>query len=498
MLEKLNQLLPPEYREDSQGLAFLYFVLFMSTGGIVWGTLCSMYDLYTPAIIPFGYTFCSILNLLFWNFYTKKIPFAVVKGFQSFISLLLPYLLEMALGGFVASGGVMIWAVLGLMSLITFYDIKGAIFWLFVFLGFTIGVLYFDSSFFVNTPEVFKSDFMHSVLLGINLTIVNAMVFFIGLYFINMQKDSLEVIAIKNQELKATEEEIRQNLEELNISNAHLEEAQKEVERSKNTVIAKKNKSILSSINYAKKIQKALLPQKGTLQTVFEESFVLYKPRDVVSGDFYWLEEKKNKIFLALGDCTGHGVPGAFMSMLGISSLNKIVSVHDFLPVHKLMEFLHIEIRKTLRQATGDNRDGMDIGLCIIDRKKQTLEFAGAKVPLCYFQNNELIFVKGNKTPIGGIQREEKRVFDKHVIDLSQTTTFYFFSDGYIDQFGGPENRKFSSRRLKNLLHSIHTLPMKEQKTILNQTIKDWQGITEKQIDDIAVMGVKVTPTFFN
>jgi len=258
--------------------------------------------------------------------------------------------------------------------------------------------------------------------------------------------------------------------------------------------IDEQHKSIKSSINYAKRIQEAMLPKQDSQQKLLPESFVLLKPRDSVSGDFYWFTEIKSwynpDVIFTVADCTGHGVPGAFMSLIGMNALNGIIGRGIAEPDQVLNE-LNTEIRSALQQETTGNNDGMDIALCIHRKEKSTLEFSGAKNPLVYIQDNKLFQVKGDVHPIGGSRSLKGFSFKKHIITIDQPTMIYLFSDGYRDQFGGKDNNKFMSKKFNELLLSIHQKPLEEQKEILNRTIEAWKG-NRQQTDDILVMGIRL------
>lgn len=261
-----------------------------------------------------------------------------------------------------------------------------------------------------------------------------------------------------------------------------------------NKKIDQQNKSIKSSINYAKRIQEAMLPKKERKDALLPESFVFFKPRDVVSGDFYWFSEIKSwynpDVVFAAADCTGHGIPGALMSMIGINSLSSIVS-HGIAETDQILSTLNAEIRTALQQETTGNNDGMDIALCIFRKEKSLLEFSGAKSPLVYIQDNKLFQVKGDIHPIGGSRSKSNFAFKKHLIPIDRPTMVYLFSDGYRDQFGSNENIKFMSKRFNELLLSIHSLPLNEQMDRLSKTLEEWKGI-HHQTDDILVMGVRL------
>lgn len=266
--------------------------------------------------------------------------------------------------------------------------------------------------------------------------------------------------------------------------------------------IQKQNENINKSINYAQGIQKALLPPQSSLQAIFPESFIFFRPRDVVSGDYYWFKEltadyiskeKTDKIAISAIDCTGHGVPGAFLSMIGYNLLDDIV----FRGIHKpgaILQELNNGIRRTLRQEETDNRDGMDMALCVYNRNSNIVEFSGAKNPLVYVTNNEVFRLRGDKESIGGGMGYMENEFSTHTIHVDNPTWFYMFSDGFIDQFGGAEGRKFMIRNFIDLLGSISILTADQQREMLKNTLKDWIGTKYPQVDDILVVGFKINP----
>jgi serine phosphatase RsbU (regulator of sigma subunit) len=277
--------------------------------------------------------------------------------------------------------------------------------------------------------------------------------------------------------------------------------------------IAHQNQNITQSINYARGIQQALLPKTQQLNDYIDESFILFKPRDIVSGDFYWFREMdaKSDIFKIFGmhrkstdkdktetpkkivvsavDCTGHGVPGAFMSMIGFNLLDEITNKGITRP-DLILEELHRGVRFTLKQRETNNQDGMDMALCVINKEEKIIEFAGAKNPLIYINNGNVEQIKGDKNGIGGKNDEHK--FTLHKIDVKGPTWFYLFSDGYIDQFGGENGRKFMIKNFREMLVEIHKLPMEKQKEHLDNELKKWMGTKYNQIDDVLVIGFKI------
>jgi ligand-binding sensor domain-containing protein/serine phosphatase RsbU (regulator of sigma subunit) len=266
---------------------------------------------------------------------------------------------------------------------------------------------------------------------------------------------------------------------------AEIAEQKKEIEE--------KNKDITASIRYAKRIQDAILPPDEFVKTYLPKTFVLFKPKDIVSGDFYWLSDKKDKILFAAVDCTGHGVPGAFMSIVGHNLLDQIVAEHGLTKPSEILDALNKSVSDTLRQTYIDDhvKDGMDIALCAFDRNTQTFEYAGAFNPLWLIRNGELIETKADKFPIGNLKVGEQKKFTNHIVPLVKGDTLYIFSDGFADQFGGPNGKKLKYSVFKNILLSIQQLSMEEQGEYLNKTIEDWRGELE-QVDDILVIGTRL------
>jgi ligand-binding sensor domain-containing protein/serine phosphatase RsbU (regulator of sigma subunit) len=293
---------------------------------------------------------------------------------------------------------------------------------------------------------------------------------------------SWRINSIKEQQ-EQLEHKIEQATAEIKAKNEELEIQKQEV------LLQKEN--IQSSIKYAQRIQEAMLPLPEFFAEALPASFVLFKPRDIVSGDFYWLHHEKHLTIVAAADCTGHGVPGAFMSMIGNDLLGQIVEHDEIVSPDLILNALNVGIRKALRQDATNNKDGMDVAICVINRLERVLEYAGAANPLYYIQDEELKEIKADKFGIGGRQEENARKFKKHTLLLDKPTIYHIFSDGYQDQFGGENNSKFMSKRLKQLLLDIHKKPMLEQKQIMDDTISNWIKHT-RQIDDILHIGFKV------
>jgi len=257
-----------------------------------------------------------------------------------------------------------------------------------------------------------------------------------------------------------------------------------------NRIIALKNRDITDSINYARKIQESLLPHTDQIQETLPNSFVYYKPRDIVSGDFYWFKEIEGKILLSAVDCTGHGVPGALMSMIGFSKLNEISHNKNADPGY-ILEKLDEGVRDALstKRYDHESKDGMDMALCSFDIKNSRVQYSGAFRPLIKINGDNIEEIKGNRYPIGGGSSYEKDGFTTHEFDINKGDCFYMFSDGFPDQFGGPKDKKFMNKRFKQLLCEIQTLSPQEQMNRLDDAFVNWQGETE-QVDDVLVIGV--------
>ncbi len=256
--------------------------------------------------------------------------------------------------------------------------------------------------------------------------------------------------------------------------------------------LEEKNNDLLSSIRYAKMIQEAILPPETAISKLIPDHFIFFKPRDLVSGDFYWLEEHDGKAMIAAVDCTGHGVPGAFMSIVGYNLLTTAVKQNQLTQPNLVLDQLNLGVNKTLRQNKEDMaiKDGMDIAFCTIDTQKMQLHYAGAYNPLYHFRDGILHDTKGDKFPIGISFKDNFNKFTNHTVDIQPGDTFYIFTDGYPDQFGGPKGKKFKYDQFKNLLKSMSSLPCSEQLPMLEKTFDDWKGDL-LQIDDVLVIGLK-------
>jgi serine phosphatase RsbU (regulator of sigma subunit) len=262
--------------------------------------------------------------------------------------------------------------------------------------------------------------------------------------------------------------------------------------KSKNEIIEEKNKSITDSINYAKRLQNAILPSSDSVNSILPEHFILYEPKDIVSGDFYWVSEHDNKFMVAAIDCTGHGVPGALLSIVGHNAINQSVNEMGITKPAEVMHSMNTIIKKILHQDKGsDIRDGMDMALCTFDKSTNTLEYCGANNPIYIVSDGKLNIIKASKLTVGSLQEDVKANPENHSIPMKKGECFYIFSDGYADQFGGTDNKKFKTGRMQELLLSLKDQPMPHQKKIIREAFVNWKGSNE-QVDDVLVIGVRV------
>ncbi len=312
---------------------------------------------------------------------------------------------------------------------------------------------------------------IRSVAGGLILVLIFAAFIFRSLRITRRQK---QLIEIKNRE---TEEQKK------------IVEMQKtEVERQKQ-LVEEKNKDILDSITYAKRLQDAILPPLSLVKQYLPESFLLYKPKDIVAGDFYWMERAGDNILVAAADCTGHGVPGALVSVVCSNALNRTVKEFHITEPGKILDKVRELVLETFEKSEGNIQDGMDISLCCINTDTKEAQWSGAYNSLWYFRNGEVTEVPADKQPIGKTDKPEP--FNTHNLNLQKGDTLYLFTDGYADQFGGPKGKKFKYKPMQELLLANAGKSMDEQKKILEDALNEWKGSLE-QVDDVLVIGIRV------
>jgi len=279
-------------------------------------------------------------------------------------------------------------------------------------------------------------------------------------------RDHLEnLVDIKTQELRST-------IDQLHLSNFENENLLKDV---------------TDSISYAKNIQTAILPSRKIIKKLLRESFIYYKPKDIVAGDFYWLQERNNKVLFAAADCTGHGVPGAMISVVCNNALNRSVREYDLTDPGKILDKTRDIIKEEFEKSGKEVNDGMDIALCSLEGIQ--LKYAGALIPVWIIRDGKIIEIKGDRQPIG--KYVHQKPYTTHTLNLQKGDTIYIFSDGFVDQFGGEKGKKFKTQPFRDLLLKIQDKIMYDQKTIIYKTFEDWKGNLE-QIDDVCMIGVRV------
>jgi serine phosphatase RsbU (regulator of sigma subunit) len=267
-----------------------------------------------------------------------------------------------------------------------------------------------------------------------------------------------------------------------------VEERTTEVVHQKE-LVERKNREIIDSITYAKRIQRAILPKPKRLRNKLPKAFILFKPKDIVAGDFYWLEEKGDQMLLAVADCTGHGVPGAMVSLICNNTLSRTVREFDFTEPGEILDMVRDILIQSFASSHGMVQDGMDIALVSWNRQTNLLKFAGAHNDLHIMRNGEMIILRADRQPIGDFKN--MKPFTTSTFQLQEGDCLYMFSDGYQDQFGGPKGKKFKSRQLLEKIKSIQHLSMVDQKLKLNAIFQEWKGDLE-QVDDVCVLGVKI------
>ena len=255
--------------------------------------------------------------------------------------------------------------------------------------------------------------------------------------------------------------------------------------------LLEQRKELMASLKYASFIQRAVLPGQRFMENTLNDFFVLHKPRDIVSGDFYYCSRKEEFIVVAAGDCTGHGVPGALMSIMGVSFLNEILSSRGPIQSSRILNLLRERVMKALHQRGHEleNKDAMDMALCVFNPKTNELQYSGANNPLYHIRNKVLTEIKADKMPVG-VNAIEEISFTNHSLQLKSGDIVYIFSDGYPDQFGGPLNKKFKYGPFKELLIGISDRSMEDQRDELDQVITKWKG-DEFQVDDILIFGIR-------
>ncbi|MBO73270.1 MAG: hypothetical protein CMD35_06615 [Flavobacteriales bacterium] len=417
--------------------------------GLIWGGLYYLF---------LGYGLTMFLPWLFVLFIGVTIPVAHFKR-NHFILVnaqltgitWISALVQWSLGSINDSGFVVLWSFLGPIGALLFTNKKQAVFWMIQFLFIVVLTVLVQPKLSNDSSHV--TDVFRDTFYVMNLCTTSLIVFGTSLYFVRdiLRKKNMNFLLLKSTEAK--------------------------------------NRELVDSIKYAQRIQNAIMPTEKQLNELIPNGFVFYQPKDIVAGDFYWLNQKDNSTYIAACDCTGHGVPGALVSVVCNTALNRSIKEFKLNTPGEILDKTRELVLTEFEKSEDEVSDGMDIALIKINGNH--LSFSGANNPLWIVRNNNQILedIKGCKQSIG--LTNNPTPFITHEVDLNSGDCVYVFTDGYSDQFGGPKGKKFKTKAFKNLLQSIHYLPSKEQKVIIESTIKQWKGKLE-QVDDICIIGLKI------
>lgn len=328
-----------------------------------------------------------------------------------------------------------------------------------------------------------------TALTGITLLCITREMFFNILK--NQPDVSQKIISALTSRLRGQNESIINQLKQRESELIRLVDERTSELRLSNEEISVKNREITENLTYARHIQAAILPDEQNIKKNFPDSFVLYLPKDIVSGDFYSFYSNEQYTTFIAADCTGHGVTGAFISVMGSSLLNQIINERKILDPGKILDQLHLEIISTLNQRHNESNDGIDLAICRINKEKTKILFAGANRPLWLIRNGEIIDFPPNKFPVGGLQIDHHNNFTSHEIPLEKNDAVYIFSDGFADQFGGEKGRKLMTKKFREILLSIQHLHIHEQKIFLKDFFETWKG-KQEQVDDVLVIGINI------
>ena len=503
--------------------AYIYYLGHIVFSGLSYAIISGFAQVFlypnTPSLNSY---FIFILSLSvffvieFCSQYLKLKEFSI-KNYWILKILSLIYIVMGIIDLFVNS--VMLNNLAQLMSLIVSLHLIGVGFYLLIFkkqkqafiyvvawLGYLIGIILL----ILQINSVIPSNFVtqHSIFMG---SAAEVILFSIALSMhINnyrketeiAQKSELKQLKINQELIKQQKTELEQKVEERTITLKEtveeLHQINEELESSLQVITIQSDKithmheDVRASINYAKRIQEALLPFDKLISDSLKDYFVLYMPRDIVSGDFYWFSDVGDKIITVQADCTGHGVPGAFMSLIGINILEEIVNARSITNPSEILFEIDKQIKYSLHQSENQSQDGMDMTIVCLYKNERKIEFAGATNSVYIIENNEIKRIKGDKFSIGGWRSHKEKIFHTHTLIPNDTIYIYQTTDGYQDQFGGKNNKKFGSNHLEKFFFDIYTKPMKEQQEILRETITNWmQEGAESQIDDISIFVIE-------
>lgn len=463
--------------------------LLMSNGGILWGGISLYFNLLLPAIIPLSYTVLTGVNLFYFH---KSKNFKVYRLLQVLMSLALPFLFQWSLGGLIDSGAMMLWSFLALVGSMSVQDVRQSIYWLIVYLVLVIFSGFVDSwvvDYSINLPK--------SILIWffvINIAFISAVIFGLMLYYIDSRIKAgteLEVLnATLEEKVKTRTNELQEMNDVLNNMNDELWTTINQVEEQ-SKVIELKNKNITDSLNYARRIQRAILSNSDQVCQKLKEYFIFFRPRDIVSGDFYWFHCDNDYFIAAAVDCTGHGVPGAFMSLIGDSLLNQIILDKHVFDPGLILKNMDEGVARALKYEENNRRDGMDMAIIVLNKHNNEVRFAGAKSSLVYIQDEAVNTIKGESYPIGGGLSKIEKTFNTQTITVKSDAMLYMYTDGFVDQVGGSSNRKYLNNRFREFLLTQYTYTAQKQLENIEKEFDSWKGLLS-QVDDVLVLGIRI------
>lgn len=433
-------------KELIRRLFFVYLSVFMSMGALVWGLLCLYFNLTEASYVPFGYMAFTAVNIYFCR---KANSHTLSCNLQVLLSISLPFLFQFMLGGIAASGCVMLWSVVAMIGSMSFQDARATLKWFIMLVAMVLLSCYLESTIFAEQEEGFEI-----TLLALNTLCISTIIVGLCRHFMDLQLD------LTKQVVKGTH------------------------------VLVEKNNQISRSIQSAKRLQESILPTEEAFKSAFPKSFVLNRPRDIVSGDFYWIGKYAGKRIVACVDCTGHGVPGAFMSMMGYNFLNEIVYKDKVMEPSEILKRMDHAIRIALKQDLSGASDGMDMSIISYDPSSGELDFAGARSNIVIFDGtSEYSLFKGSKISIGGTQTHLQEEFATQKIKCNTGDILLMSTDGLADQFGGPKGKRMRTKRLYEALAPQSNKGVPHFGRNMENNLVSWMGDLD-QVDDILALAI--------
>ena len=468
----------PSYRAQRQNLISFSGLLCLVQVYLM--VLCGTVGAWWQALIPLAFILLTVFNL--WLISRLRRPMLTIKV-QVFISLISPILLQVSLGGFGNSGFVMLWSILGLLGSTLFQGKKQVQIWFLVFVALVVAAMVTDDTWAEVAPAFFSHDLSRGLFLW-NLFAVVGIIFLLTGYV--MRKH-----AMVNQQLNSALDELSETVTVLSLTQDQIQTQSGEI-KAKSDRIESQNQELNDSLQYARRLQAAVLDKHQANLPGAAGWFLFNRPLGTVSGDFFWAAQVRDEAVWVVADCTGHGVPGALLTMLGSSLLDAIVNELNVADPQTILMMLHHRLTRLLSGTTDPSagmKDGMDISVINVDRASQMLTFCGGNHSLYHVRNGELEVLKGTRRSIG--EENASLLWQNMVRPIESGDMIYMSSDGFRDQFGGPENKKMNATRFKDLLVQLAQMPMPEQKPYADNFFETWKG-NVNQTDDVLLVGMEL------